>query len=478
MLSHTTCTSTITKSRPHAIKARVAGKTFLQILFFYLMLTQICFAQWYEQSSGTTSNLNSVHFEDANNGWAVGDSGTILLTTNGGTDWTPILSGTTNDFNDICFTDANNGWAVGGEMSWNDSLFRYDCVGIILHTSDAGVNWVSQSGDTLLSNLNAVYFVDSNIGWAVGEIWGDSSDAIILHTTNGGANWIQQVHVAYGIGYRHLGLRDVYFSDANTGTAVGGGEGNWSRELLLRTTDGGTTWVKQHTGPDNETPNLKGVTFTNTVTGFVVGNSNGEIPTYGEIWHTIDGGSTWSIDSTTILGNGYFLDVFFTDFDNGTVIGYFWPLGEQEGVILHTIDAGANWIKQTSGTMNSLNGVFFTDALTGWVVGDNGTILHTSNGGGVVPVELNSFTATANSKEVTLSWSTATELNNQGFEVQRKFSDNSFSTIGSVKGHGTTTSPNNYAYIDKLTDAGKYFYRLKQIDFGGKYEYSQVVEIN
>jgi hypothetical protein len=95
-----------------------------------------------------------------------------------------------------------------------------------------------------------------------------------------------------------------------------------------------------------------------------------------------------------------------------------------------------------------------------------------------VPVELTSFIATSNGKEVTLNWSTATELNNQGFEVQRKFSNNDFVTIGSVKGHGTTTSSNNYTYTDKLTDAGKYFYRLKQTDFGGKYEYSQTVEIN
>ena len=103
--------------------------------------------------------------------------------------------------------------------------------------------------------------------------------------------------------------------------------------------------------------------------------------------------------------------------------------------------------------------------------------MHTTNSG-VVPVELNSFTASANGKEVTLNWSTATELNNQGFEVQRKFGSNDFVTIGSVKGHGTTTSPNNYTYIDKLLTSGKYFYRLKQTDFSGKFEYSQTVEVD
>ena len=96
----------------------------------------------------------------------------------------------------------------------------------------------------------------------------------------------------------------------------------------------------------------------------------------------------------------------------------------------------------------------------------------------MIPVEFTSFTASAKGKEVTLNWSTATELNNQGFEVQRKFGGNDFVTIGLVKGNGTTTSPNNYTYVDKLVDAGKYFYRLKQIDYGGKYEYSQEVEVN
>ena len=95
----------------------------------------------------------------------------------------------------------------------------------------------------------------------------------------------------------------------------------------------------------------------------------------------------------------------------------------------------------------------------------------------VVPVELTSFTALVNDKEVTLSWSTATELNNLGFEIQRKFTSNNFATVGSIKGQGTTTNPNQYSYIDKLIEGGKYYYRLKQVDFDGTYEYSSVVEV-
>jgi hypothetical protein len=94
-----------------------------------------------------------------------------------------------------------------------------------------------------------------------------------------------------------------------------------------------------------------------------------------------------------------------------------------------------------------------------------------------VPVELTSFTATANSKEVILNWSTATEINNQLFEVQRSFEGSDFATVGFVNGKGTTTERQYYIYRDKILADGKYHYRLKQIDYLGRYEYSDIIEI-
>jgi hypothetical protein len=95
----------------------------------------------------------------------------------------------------------------------------------------------------------------------------------------------------------------------------------------------------------------------------------------------------------------------------------------------------------------------------------------------VVPVELLSFSATSNGKEVILIWSTATELNNQLFEVQRSFEGSEFATVGFVYGEGTTTEKENYIYRDKISADGKYFYRLKQIDYLGNYEYSDIIEM-
>ena len=95
----------------------------------------------------------------------------------------------------------------------------------------------------------------------------------------------------------------------------------------------------------------------------------------------------------------------------------------------------------------------------------------------VVPVELTSFSAGSNGADVELTWSTATETNNQGFQVEKMNAAGTFEQIGYVAGFGTTTEPKAYSFTDSKLDAGTYSYRLKQIDFDGSYEYSDVVEV-
>ncbi|WP_348342550.1 T9SS type A sorting domain-containing protein [Ignavibacterium sp.] len=94
----------------------------------------------------------------------------------------------------------------------------------------------------------------------------------------------------------------------------------------------------------------------------------------------------------------------------------------------------------------------------------------------IIPVELTSFTAISVGNNVELNWSTATETNNRGFEIQRSVIPSgarnlSWETAGFVDGKGTTTEPQNYAFVDKNLTSGKYAYRLKQIDFDGTFEY-------
>ena len=96
----------------------------------------------------------------------------------------------------------------------------------------------------------------------------------------------------------------------------------------------------------------------------------------------------------------------------------------------------------------------------------------------VVPVELTSFTGNYVGNTVQLKWSTATELNNKGFEVQRSIAGNDFITLGFVHGKGTTTESNSYSFIDKAISANTiYSYRLKQMDLDGSFHYSSVANL-
>jgi hypothetical protein len=99
-----------------------------------------------------------------------------------------------------------------------------------------------------------------------------------------------------------------------------------------------------------------------------------------------------------------------------------------------------------------------------------------------IPVELINFTAKVSNKDIHLSWITATETNNMGFEIQRlkiteKDKLTEWKKIGFVEGKGTTTETHTYSFTDSGLNPGFYSYRLKQIDFDGTFEYSQVIDV-
>ena len=109
----------------------------------------------------------------------------------------------------------------------------------------------------------------------------------------------------------------------------------------------------------------------------------------------------------------------------------------------------------------------------------NGTICNNS-----IPVELVSFNASVVNNKFELNWKTATELNNYGFEIERQVgsqqsSAGNWDKIGFVEGSGNSTEPKDYSFTDSNPSGGnKFQYRLKQIDYDGKFEYSNIVEVN
>lgn len=191
-------------------------------------------------------------------------------------------------------------------------------------------------------------------------------------------------------------------------------------------------------------------------------------PTTGDFYGTND--------DTSPNGNGLFLIN-----PNGTatqVVAY--PGGETDIDGLAISDSRiAYFIIDQPGSIyvyDLVGGTFLTPLTAPWTTSEvfsGGTW-----NGGIIPVELASFTASVIGNEVSLIWQTATEVNNSGFSVERKSANTEFEEIGFVPGFGSTTEPKSYSFSDQNLENSIYTYRLKQVDFDGTFEYSNEVEVD
>ncbi|NWF90128.1 MAG: T9SS type A sorting domain-containing protein [Ignavibacteriaceae bacterium] len=329
MLSKKTNFDIILNSRHSVCKA-------LQIFFLFLLLTQSTFSQWYQQNSGHTDKLLDVHFKDSNCGYAVGENGVILNTTNGGVNWWGVLALAPVTFRGVSFSNTLNGFVVGNRL--NGSSWE----GWIYHTSTGGGSWFSSIAPGY--QFYSVCNIDGNNIFIVGD------QGVIFKSTSGGNAWYNPSSGTTN------SLEDVALSDVNHGTIVG------QMGTILHTTDGGYTWITQSSGTFNR---LSSVCFVNADYGFAVGD-------YGTILRTTNGGTSWTTQTSGT--SEWLLGVSFTDLNNGTVVG-------SNGKILRTTNGGTTWVKQTSGTSDWLFGVSFSDTYYGTAVGANGIILRTTNGG-------------------------------------------------------------------------------------------------
>ena len=258
--------------------------------------------EWRQVESGTSQHLYAIHFSDTKHGWAVGTAGTILSTADGGMTWR-AASESKDTFTAVNFATPNNGWltSIGKVLytgssggSWRiqhqvravgtrppgilDMHFISTAEGwavggsgTVLHTTDGGNRWESQS-NLSKTHLWGVHFVDANNGWIVGG-GGENEDAEILHTRNGGKQWVRQrSHTSDEF------LFAVYFANPTHGWIVG------SDGLILHTNDGGRTWLRQKSTVDRA---LRTVAFRDPTHGWAVGEK-------GLILQTTDGGQTWS----------------------------------------------------------------------------------------------------------------------------------------------------------------------------------------
>jgi photosystem II stability/assembly factor-like uncharacterized protein len=321
---------------------------------------------WFWQNPLPQGNiLRAVDFVDATHGWAVGDSGTIVATSDGGATWSVQSSGTTNDLHGVGFVDASHGWAVGSGS--------YPYSNVILATSDGGAHWNTQRSGTGMW-LTGVDFVDGSHGWVVG---GSGAGGVILATTDGGTTWnSQSLPPVSGASYTEL--KGVCFVDANQGWAVGDGFNppdspkDFSLSgygLIFATSDGGVHWHVQSSVIDS---GFNAVTFPDASHGWAVGYGPTSSGLYTNVIQaTTDGGSHWNAESSGT--SDWLYGVSFVDASNGWAVG--------DGGILATSDGGTTWTTQDPGLHADLSSVDFFDASHGWAVGSGGTILATTTGG-------------------------------------------------------------------------------------------------
>ncbi|MCX6153818.1 MAG: YCF48-related protein [Candidatus Kapabacteria bacterium] len=286
--------------------------------------------------SGTAENtnkLNAVYFLTPTTGFAVGENGTIINFTSGGTTWAYKNWTAQVSLKDIRFITPTIGFIAGAN-------------GLLLKTADAGLTWTAVTVPTTV-NLNAMYFFQQNLGFIVG------ATGKVLKTTDAGSTWAVSTISQYN-------LNSVNFANGLNGCVVG------DYGQIFWTTDGGINWSPQQA---NTTANLRSVYCTDAITGYIVGE-------YGLILKTTTGGNVWS--SIRNDNNTTYNEVQFTSLTNGIVCG-------NSGEVLTTTDAGTSWTsnKNITGTTNNLNGVVITNNTSiGYVVGDNGFFAKTTDAAG------------------------------------------------------------------------------------------------
>ncbi len=416
-------------------------KRYSFLSLFILFSLSVINAQtgWFPLSSGTTNSLNGIGVFTNDYVIAVGDAGTILRTTDGGSSWENIPSGTSERLNSISVLNNSTAVIVGD-------------AGTLLRTTDSGSSWQSISSN-VSDNLLSVSFND------VYGIAGGTSQTI-LYSTDAGASWTTSQTGFFGGGFWGVQMLDADH-------AFTAGENSIFQPMFGWSTDGGQNWNYTVFYLNSNEGRLYDVHFFDLNNGVAAASVwTGE----GAIAVTSDGGADWN---TLPFVNDALYTLYFPAAQSD--IGY---AAGTNGIIIKTTDAGGSWAEQTSGVSAILMGIAFTDELTGYAVGENGTILKTVSGG-VIPVELTSFRAQLEEREVRLSWQTASETNNSGFFVQRKIGNN-WENLDFVQGYGTTAEVHSYDYADNLSDVnyrGKVYYRLKQVDYDGASDYSSSVEV-
>ena len=285
------------------------------------------------RGDGIDGMLQDVYFMDNQNGLVVGDGGLMLTTSDGGKTWEKM---------EVDMRPPGAGQRQGGPPGGGGG-------------PPPGFG---RGGPAPLYNI---YFVNENVGYITG------GRGTILKTEDGGKTWARKMARSDtpGRGGRRGGIRanlmGIQMISETTGFIAG------SENTILKTTDGGETWVgsSERARVGETRNNLENIWFVSPTTGWVIGS-------FGTLLHTADGGENWEKRDPGFDNNLF--GIYFIDENTGWICG-------QESLILHTTDGGATWNQQKTESIDDLNDIIFVDAMVGWAVGGYNTILHTTDGG-------------------------------------------------------------------------------------------------
>ena len=175
---------------------------------------------------------------------------------------------------------------------------------------------------------------------------------------------------------------------------------------------------------------------------------------------------TWTLSGGNTNPDGYLLEVSINSGFSSTLISdVFSTSGTTRNELLGSLSPGTLYYWRITAYVNSPYNQKTSSA----------TSFYT---GSPLPVELTSFSGLAINNIVTLKWSTATEVNNYGFDVERSIDSKTWTKVGFVTGAGNSNSPKNYSFTDQPDGATSFSYRLKQIDVGGAYKYYDPITVS
>ena len=309
--------------------------------------TGVCDNLWNIQSSNTTHILNRLFFSDTLNGWATGDSGIIIHTTNGGLNWNMQTTNTLNFVYDIRFLNSNTGWAVASD------IFNYPDP-VLLKTTNGGLSWVSHAfADTTLL-LFTVCFINELTGW-VGGYHGS-----VLKTTDGGSGWILQNYDTSQ--YRYNSINRIKFYNGSRGSACGGTID--LAGIIWNLTNSGNNWFAQGVAAEP----LYDIYYLDSNNIFLTG---GDFEFGLTVFNSTNSGVTWNFNPLYYFGVGKAIS-FRTRYEAWIPL-YFSPF------FAVTTNNGNNWFELQTPDNSTLNDVFFVDSLHGWAAGNGGALYKYNN---------------------------------------------------------------------------------------------------